>query len=111
MKKRVKQIALIALSLQIAYTSYAQQKANDVTAPLHLLKPAYPTPYGAPSVDSVKQVLEKVYNYLNAVTPAQFVDRSTGNTVNDFTKVDTNMALKAADFRLTSYEWGVTYSG
>jgi unsaturated rhamnogalacturonyl hydrolase len=111
MKNRVKKIVLMALSLQIAFTSFAQEKANDVTAPLHLLKPAYPTPYGAPSVDSVKRVLDKVYTYLNAVTPAQFVNKNTGNAVNDFTKVDTNITLKAADFRLTSYEWGVTYSG
>ncbi len=87
------------------------QKANDVTTPLHALQPDYKTPYGAPTITGVKQLLDKVFNYLNAVTPPEFVDRRTKKVVSDLNKIDTNIALKQADFRLTSYEWGVTYSG
>ncbi len=56
-------------------TSFAQKKTNDVTTPLHLMKPDYPVPYRVPSVDNVKQVLDRIYKYLNAVTPAQFADK------------------------------------
>jgi unsaturated rhamnogalacturonyl hydrolase len=75
------------------------------------LQPAYHVPYGAPSVDNVKKVLKKVFTYLDAVTPAQFADRKTQTVINDLSKIDTNTVFKTADFRLTSYEWGVTYGG
>ena len=86
-------------------------KGNDVNTPLHALKPDYKVPYGAPSVSNVKSVLDKIYNYLSDVTPPEFVDRTTKKPVTDLSKIDTNVILKQADFRLTSYEWGVTYSG
>ena len=86
------------------------QKANDVTTPLHALQPDYPVPYGAPKVETVKGVLDKIYNYLDKVTPVGYVNRNTGNDVL-LNSIDTNTIVKRGDFRLTSYEWGVTYSG
>jgi unsaturated rhamnogalacturonyl hydrolase len=56
-------------------------------------------------------VLKKVFNYLDAVTPAQFMDKTTNIVVKDLSKIDTNTVFQTADFRLTSYEWGVTYAG
>jgi hypothetical protein len=53
-------ILFFSFSISIVYSSSAQTKANDVTTPLHLLKPDYKVPYGAPSADSVKKVLDKV---------------------------------------------------
>ena len=106
-----KKIFTLSAFAFFSLTSVAQPGANDVTTPLHLLKPDYPVSYGAPSVDNVKQVLNKVYTYLNEVTPAQFIDRRTGKVVTNLTNVDTNIVLKQGDFRLTSYEWGETYSG
>ena len=49
----------------------AQQAAtfNDVTQPLHARKVNYPTLYGAPEVADVTQVLDRVFTYMNAVTP------------------------------------------
>lgn len=88
-----------------------QPKANDVTAPLHALKPNYKIPYGAPVISNVTEVLNRIYNYLNAVTPAQFVDKRTGKAINNLASADTNVILKQGDFRLTSYECSVTYSG
>lgn len=87
-----------------------QQKGNDVTAPLHAMKPDYTFPYEAPKVEDVKKVLDKVYNYLDAVTPAQLVNKNSGQVVSNLTTIDTNTIVKPGDFRLTSYEWGVTYS-
>ena len=88
----------------------AQKKGTDVTTPLHLLQPDYKIPYGAPSIDSVKKVLDRVFNYLDAATPTELVNRRTGATVS-LQQADTGTIFKQGDFRLTSYEWGVTYSG
>lgn len=89
----------------------AAQKGNDVTTPLHAMKVDYPTPYGAPTIGNVKAVLDRVYNYLDAVTPALLVNRKTGDVITALNSIDTNIIVKPGDFRLTSYEWGVTYSG
>ena len=88
----------------------AQKKGTDVTTPLHLLQPDYKIPYGAPSIDSVKKVLDRVFSYLDAATPTELVNRRTGATVS-LQQADTGTIFKQGDFRLTSYEWGVTYSG
>ncbi|MCQ2259332.1 MAG: glycoside hydrolase family 88 protein [Bacteroidaceae bacterium] len=74
----------------------AQTVQNDATAPLHLMKPAYTIPYGAPKAEEVKATIDRVRDYLDATT---------------FTELDeTGKQLKRGTFRLTSYEWGVTYS-
>lgn len=91
----------------------AQQKTtekNDVTAPLHALRVDYPVPYTAMSQQEIKTFLDRVYNYLDAVTPARMINKATGKAVNDITNLDTNTIIEQKDFRLTSYEWGVTYS-
>lgn len=103
-------IALLISSVPVFTTVYAQQKQNDVTTPLHAMKPDYPVPYGVPSKESVKAVVDKVYNYLNTVTPAEMMNKKTGAAVTEVNALDTNTVLKQGDFRLTSYEWGVTYS-
>jgi unsaturated rhamnogalacturonyl hydrolase len=86
------------------------QKANDVTAPLHALQPDYPVPYNPPTTAAVKQVLDRVFNYLDGSTPAEFINRGSGTVLANVSAADTNTIFKP-DFRLTSYEWGVTYSG
>lgn len=97
--------------LLLAAVPALAQKANDVTAPLHALQPDYPVPYAPPAPAAVKQVLDRVLQYLDGATPAQYVNKSTGAVVADLKTADTNTIFKPGDFRLTSYEWGVTYSG
>lgn len=87
------------------------QKPNDVTAPLHALQPDYPVPYNPPTTAAVKQVLDRVFNYLDGSTPAEFINRGSGVVLTNVGAADTNTIFKPGDFRLTSYEWGVTYSG
>lgn len=87
------------------------QKQNDVVTPLHALQPDYPVPYSVPTKESVKKVIDRIYTYLDEVTPAQFVNRTNNQEFNKVDKPDTNIIFKQGDFRLTSYEWGVTYSG
>jgi len=86
------------------------QKQNDVVTPLHALQPDYPIPYSVPTKESVKKVLDRVYTYLDAVTPMQFANKSNNQVFDKVDKPDTNIIFKQGDFRLTSYEWGVTYS-
>lgn len=86
------------------------QKFNDVTAPIHLMKPAYVTPYGKPEINDIVKVLNRVYSYLDKGTPAKVINKKTKKEITDFNKLDTNAVIEG-DFRLTSYEWGVTYAG
>ncbi|MES2797831.1 MAG: glycoside hydrolase family 88 protein, partial [Bacteroidota bacterium] len=100
-------ILLISLSNLIAQRNVTN--ANDSNTPLHLLRPDYPINYGIPKIEEVKSALEKIHNYLNQVTPAEFTNSKTGESFTDLSKIDENTALKKGDFRIVSYEWGVTY--
>jgi unsaturated rhamnogalacturonyl hydrolase len=84
---------------------------TDATTPLHLLKPDYPIPYGIPKQEEVTSVLNRVHGYLNGVTPPAFVNEKSGEVFTDATKIDANTILQSGDFRIVSYEWGVTYAG
>ncbi len=107
-------LSRLFLFLWLPATLFAQTptpKANDTTTPLHALQPDYPTPYGAPKPADVTAVLNRVYTYLNAVTPTQLIDKQTQQPITDLSKFNENAIVKPGDFRLTSYEWGVTYAG
>ena len=83
--------------------------SNDVNTPLHLLKPDYPVFYGETTTDDVKAVIDRVHGYLDGVTPTVLIDKKTDAVVTDLANIDTNTIFKRGDFRLISYEWGVTY--
>lgn len=103
--KKFTALLLIALFCQ---SLFAQ---TDATTPLHLLKPDYPIPYGIPKQEEVTAVLNRIHAYLNGVTPPSFVNEKTGEAFTDATKIDANTILQRGDFRIVSYEWGVTYAG
>jgi rhamnogalacturonyl hydrolase YesR len=90
----------------------AQEKgpaAKD--ALLHALVVDYKNPYRAMSAAEIKSVMDRVYDYLERSTPAAVIDQRTGAEVAVPSQADPNVVLKPGDFRLTSYEWGVTYAG
>lgn len=87
------------------------EHVNDVTSPLHLMKPDYPTTYGTTTPADIAVVLAKVHGYLDAVTPAVVIDKATGAEITDFSQLPDSAIFKKGDFRLISYEWGVTYAG
>ena len=89
----------------------AQPPQTDVNTPLHLLKPDYSVPYGIPTPDGTAALLQRIHGYLDAVTPAAFVNAKTGATLTDLTRLDEDTVLQRGDFRLVSYEWGVAYAG
>ena len=97
-------------SLFVTTPLFAQQ-VNDNNTPLHLMKPAYRIGYGVSKSEEVKQVMDRVLQYIDAETPAALVDKNTGAPVTDYKKITASTQLKQGGFRLTSYEWGVTYSG
>jgi rhamnogalacturonyl hydrolase YesR len=80
-------------------------------AMLHALEVKYPTPYRVMEAAEVKAVLDRVFLYLDRTTPAEIVGKTSGVAITDLTKPDPDAVLKPGDFRLTSYEWGVTYTG
>lgn len=89
--------ALSTLLLLCTLTAGAQTTGGNGEADdseLHLSAPKYFSPYGVPDTAQVKAVLNGITAYLEKVTPA---------TTNDG-------RLHQGTFRLTSYEWGVTYS-
>ena len=102
---------LIALGICILLGLQSIVAQTDATTPLHLLKPDYPIPYGIPKNEDVAAVLARVYSYLNGVTPPAFANEKTGEIFTDAAKIDANTILQKGDFRIVSYEWGVTYAG
>ena len=104
--------AFCLISLLLCNSVFAQKTpVNDATTPLHKLQPDYVTPYGAPKPEEVTAVLNRVFGYLDSVTPTGFINEKTGAAVTDLSKIDANTILARGDFRIVSYEWGVTYAG
>lgn len=107
-------LSALGVVLCLATPLFAQRNvtnANDSNTPLHLLQPDYPVPYGIVKAEEVKGILDRIHGYLNNVTPAAFVNAKTGEVLTDLSKIDENTALQKGDYRLVSYEWGVTYGG
>lgn len=96
------------LALLFAAPAFAQQ-VNDNNTPLHLMRPAYKHAYGVPTIAEVKQTIDRVLSYIDRETPAELVDKRSGRGV-AISDIDENTQLRQGGFRLTSYEWGVTYS-
>ena len=102
---------LITMMMLLATTTVGAQQVNDNNTPLHLMRPANQQRYGVPTRESVKKTMDRVLQYIDSETPAQLVDKRTGKEVTRLKDIDQYTQLKQGGFRLTSYEWGVTYSG
>ena len=105
----MKKHLLIILMMAMATIAYAQQ-VNDNNTPLHLMKPAYRLNYGIPTTEEVKATIDRILRYIDSETPARLCDSQTGREVTRLKDIDENTQLQQGGFRLTSYEWGVTYS-
>jgi len=106
----VMSLALACSPQQNQEQAQTEEVLTDTNTPLHLLEPDYPIPYGFPKEQEVKAVIDRVYNYLSSTTPTEILTGEGGEPITDFSKVDEKSVLKQGDFRLLSYEWGVTYS-
>ncbi len=67
--------------------------------------------YKPESPGQIKPVLDRVLAYLDTASPVKVVDRATGQPVADLDHLPPDAAFAPTDFLLTTYEWGVTYSG
>lgn len=83
---------------------------NDLNTPLHLLQPDYKVPYSMLTMQEIKTDMDRVLRYLDEATPARVIDKETGKVITDYAQMDENAILDRGLFRLTSYEWGVTYA-
>ncbi len=111
--KKINQISFISLlCLAATLPALAQQKQKPLHSEmLHTAQPDYPVAYTTPKVEEVTQVLNRVHKYLDAVTPTKVISNTTKKEITDFSKIDTSAVVERGTFSLTSYEWGVTYSG
>ena len=88
-----------------------QNPLTDANTPLHRTQPNYPVPYGIPRTEEIARQLKLIHAYLDETTPPGFVNSLTNEPLTDLTKIDEHTVLRTGDFRLVSYEWGVTYAG
>lgn len=103
----VKILALIAFGVFAS----ANAQTNDVTTPLHAMQPDYVTPYVVPEKNNIEAILNRVYNFLEENTASKVLNASDNSEVKDFKKAKGKLVFSPGSFRLTSYEWGVTYAG
>ncbi len=97
------------LAFLLAVATNALAQVTDSNSPLHLMQPDYKVPYGPVSADDVKVSIDRVLHYLQECTPVGVVD-ADGKELTDYSKISQGAQIKPGTFRLTSYEWGVTYS-
>lgn len=107
--KRLPLLLLMGYGFIIPATVPAQQK-DDVNTPLHLLPPVYTTPYTVPTKQSARQVLDKVFGYIQTNTPTGLVDTVLQKKISTPAEINLHVVQPRATFRITSYEWGVVYS-
>ena len=106
----MKRTALFLTFLVCQLSLVMAQKVNDANTPLHLMKPEYKLSYGVSKAGDVKATMDRVLHYIAAVTPARLIDNKTKKAITDWNNITADSWLEQGDFRLTSYEWGVTYS-
>lgn len=108
----MKTISVVLLLVLLCQTVVSQQPPQtDSNTPLHQLKPNYAVPYGIAKSEEIVTFLQRIHRYLDEVTPPAFVNSQTGQVLADLTCIDEHTTLQPGDFRIVSYEWGVTYAG
>lgn len=74
-------------------------------------QPNYPTPYAPASAEQIEEVLRRVHEYLETASPIKLINRETREPVTDLAHLPPQVAFDQGEFRIVSYEWGVTYAG
>lgn len=106
----IKTTKIVVLFILGIYTPLIAQ-TNDATTPLHLMQPDYPTPYVIPQKENIKEVLDRVYHFLDKNSASKIVNADTKEAITNYKKGNEHIIFEPGAFRLTSYEWGVTYAG
>lgn len=113
MKKLFFLITVICCLITTGGYAQTQPKTpqNDANTWLHLLEADYKNPYGPVDTCNIRSLMETVHNYLRTHTPAKLIDAADNTEINNLKKLPGKTKLKPGDFRITHYEWGVTYAG
>lgn len=90
--------------------SGSDEPLTDSNAPLHALWPDYPVEYRPATEEQITETLTRVLDYLDSSTPTVLLESGTENKVTDIDGFNGDTEFEAGDFRLVSYEWGVTYA-
>jgi rhamnogalacturonyl hydrolase YesR len=107
----MKKLAAVLLTV-ITLPAFGQNqpaKITDSNTALHALPPDYPVPYKPTKTEEIKDVLNRIYNFLETSSPARLVDRQTKAEVSDISKINGTTIFEQGVFRPISYEWGVNY--
>jgi unsaturated rhamnogalacturonyl hydrolase len=102
----------LPILMLISSVSFAQQRI--VLDPNDKQAGRYDLPYEVPATDSIETVLAKIRDYLSAGTQLRIIDRTTNETITDFSKLNKNADLDNGDhglFNIWAYTQGVTYAG
>lgn len=108
--KQITTLFLLPLLLLSCQKGEQKEVANDFNTPLHLMQPDYNTPYGPADTAEIRATLDRVYDFLAASTPTKVLDKESKKEITDYSLINENSILERGTFRLTSYEWGVTYA-
>lgn len=108
--KQLTSLFLLPLLLISCQQGEQKEVANDFNTPLHLMQPDYNTPYGPVDTAEIRATLDRVYDFLAASTPTKVLDKESKKEITDYSLINENSVLERGTFRLTSYEWGVTYA-
>lgn len=84
---------------------------NDSNTALHLLKAKYPINYQIPKKKKIISELFQVLLFLEEVTPNYLINKKTKKQISKKSSLNKDTIFPESAFRLTSYEWGVTYAG
>ena len=94
---------LLAGLTQASQPASAQtNEINDMTTPLHLLKPEYKVPYGDLTPAGIKADIDRVFGYIEQHTPVSVLDKN-GKEVTDYRKIPHGATLARGAFRIGSY--------
>lgn len=77
----------------------------------NFFQPNQTIPYGRTTPADVKQVMDRVLNYVEQVTPVGIVNRATGEPIVDLRKPLKEATLAKGEYSITSHEWGLAYTG
>jgi len=94
-----------------AQNSASKGKLTDANDALTHLTPEYKVPHEVMSPTKIKEVTDRVLLFLEANSPARLINKESKVVISDYSKIDQNAVIEPSSFRLTSYEWGVTYTG
>lgn len=110
----MKRTIIILMAVACTASAVGQQaqpvKINDSNTALHLLEADFKVPYGVVSPEAIKKDLDRILVYLEEQTPTRVIDKTSKAVITDYSKINKNSQVDRGDFRLTSYEWGVTYA-